>query len=82
MEMWQGMGDEEGGPISTQVSIDSLGGRTMRLNLRKRQGFEEEDVLGSDSDGETGLHMAFYSCCPAQLLTLCPNSTSDVIPKT
>ncbi len=46
----------EEGAISTGVSIDSLGGRTMRLNLRKRPGFEGEDVLGTGSEGETGRH--------------------------
>lgn len=39
--------------ISTRVSIDSLGGRSMRLNLQKRPGMEDEDVLGGD-ESETG----------------------------
>lgn len=48
----QGAAEEEG-VTSTRVSIDSLGGRSMRLNLRKRAGMEDEDVLGDD-EGETG----------------------------
>ncbi len=46
--------------MSTRVSIDSLGGRSMRLNLHKRPGMEDEDVLGSD-EGETGRTL----CLPA-----------------
>ncbi|BDA49281.1 UDP-glucose:glycoprotein glucosyltransferase 1 [Coccomyxa sp. Obi] len=48
----QGAAEEEN-VISTRVSIDSLGGRSMRLNLHKRPGMEDEDVLGGD-EGETG----------------------------
>lgn len=50
---WQAAGGE--GPVSATVSIDSLGGRSMRLFLRKRPGFENEDVLGSGGEGDTGL---------------------------
>lgn len=48
----QGAAEEES-VTSTRVCIDSLGGRSMRLNLRKRPGMEDEDVLGGD-EGETG----------------------------
>lgn len=31
--------------VKTTVAIDSLGGQMLRLHLRKRPGFEDEDVL-------------------------------------
>ena len=38
------------GVVRTRVSIDSLAGKAMRLNVRKRPGLEGEDVLGEAED--------------------------------
>jgi hypothetical protein len=43
-------GDEEAS-YATSVALDSLGGKLMRLNVRKRPGFEDEDVLGEPGEG-------------------------------
>lgn len=48
----QGIGAE--GPARTRVSIDSLAGKVMRLNVRKRPGFEDEDVLGEAENAPDG----------------------------
>ena len=38
---------------STAVALDSLSGRIMRLNVRKRPGHEQDDVLGDPEDGSS-----------------------------
>ena len=40
--------------MRTRVAIDSLAGKAMRLNVRKRPGFEDEDVLGDAEGGAAG----------------------------
>ena len=38
--------------VKTTVAIDSLGGKMLRLHLRKRPGFQDEDVLeGAETEG-------------------------------
>lgn len=74
MRVWavenQDDGEQEGAAAySTAVALDSLGGRILRLNLRKRPGHEDDDVLGEPDDGSSSSEGVSVTPCMHALST-------------
>ena len=62
--------------MRTRVSIDSLAGKAMRLDVRKRPGLEDEDVLG-EAEGDAPGSGAFIISLPSPPPLVLPFHPTD-----